>query len=182
MKRTMKKNSERILTAIFCDDIRHEMGNKISFMGCYQRDLFVANAPVVLPKFCVFASASTPQNDPFKTLTLRIVQDDNIELARLDIAQEDLQQAAQVVDPTATRKVVSTAIVFSPFFIEKPTSIRLMATTEEGEIVGPRLLINVVQPPEQPTQPTPAKPTAAKATKPRSATKKKSVSRAPSRA
>ncbi len=149
MSRAMKKHAERNLTAIFCDDIRQEMGNKMSFMGCYQRDLFVANAPAILPKLCVFASASTPQGDPFKALTLRIMQDDSVELAKLEISPEELKKAAQIVDPTATRKVISTAIVFSPFFIEKPSSIRLTATTEDGEIVGPRLLIKVAQPAQQ---------------------------------
>lgn len=150
----MKKNVERILTAIFCDDIRQEMGNKMSFMGCYQRDLFVPNAPAILPKLCVFVSASTPQGDPFKALTLRIIQDDSVELAKLEISPEELQKAAQIVDPTATRRVISTAIVFSPFFIEKPTSIRLTATTEGGEIVGPRLLIKIAQPAQQSKEPT----------------------------
>lgn len=143
----MKKNANRNLTAIFCDDIRHEIGNKMSFMGCYQGELNVANVPVALPKLCVFVSATTPQNKPFKVLTLRIVQDKDIELARLKILPEQLQQAARVVDPTATRKNLSTAIVFSPFLIEKPASIRLLAITEEGEIVGPRLLIKVSENP-----------------------------------
>lgn len=173
----MKKNDERILTAIFCDDIRHEMGNKLSFMGSYQRDLYVATAPVALPKLCVFASATTPQKKPFKALTLRIVQDDDIELARLEIPPEDLQQAAQIVDPTATRKNISTAIVFSPFFIEKPTSIRLMATTEEGEIVGPRLLIKVAEnlAPQQIAEPVQDKKAAAKAVPRKTAAKKKAA-------
>jgi hypothetical protein len=151
----MKKNADRNLTAIFCDDIRQEMGNKMSFMGCYHGELNVANAPVALSKLCVFASATTPPDKPFKALTLRIVQSDDIELARLEIPPDQLQQGALIVDPTATRKNVSTAIAFSPFFIEKPTSIRLMAITEEGEIVGPRLLINVAQqsqPSEKPIQ------------------------------
>lgn len=174
----MKKNDERILTAIFCDDIRQEMGNKLSFMGCYQGDLFVAATPVALPKLCVFVSATTPQTKPFKALTLRIVQGDDIELARLEIPPEELQQPAQIVDPTATRKNISTAIVFSPFFIEKPTSIRLTATTEEGEIVGPRLLIKVAEnlAPQPSAEPVQDKKTAAKAAPRKTAAKKKAAS------
>lgn len=171
----MKKNDDRNLTAIFCDDIRHEMGNKLSFMGCYQRDLFVATAPVALAKLCVFATASTPQKNPFKALTLRIVQDDDIELARLEIPSEELQQAAQTVDPTATRKNISTAIMFSPLFVEKPTSLRLMATTEEGEMVGPRLLIKVAEnlAPQQSAEPMQDKKPPAKAAPRKTAAKKK---------
>lgn len=139
----MKKNADRQLTAIFCDDIRHEMGNKMSFMGCYQGELFIAATPALLPKLCVYASAWTLKGKPFKTLVFRIVQDDKNELARLEIPAQALEEAAQIQDPTATRKTVSTAIAFSPFFIEEPTSLRLMAITEDGEIVGPRLSIKV---------------------------------------
>lgn len=139
----MKKNDARLLTAIFCDDIRPELGNKLSFMGCYQSELVVQMTPVALPKLCVFASILTPKERPFKSLVLRVVQDDNVELARIDIPEESLTGSSQLIDDTSTRKILSTAIVFSPFAIEKTTMLRLMATTEEGEITGPRLLIKV---------------------------------------
>lgn len=145
----MKKNADRFLTALYCDDIRHEMGNKLSFMGCYQGELYVPATPVLLSKFCVYASAWTPKEKPFKTLTFRIVQDDDKELARLELPAEALDGAAWIQDEGATRRAVSTAIAFAPFFIEKPMSLRLLATTEEGEIIGPRLLIRVAGPPSR---------------------------------
>lgn len=141
----MNKNADRTLTAVFCDDIRHELGNKMSFMGCYQGELIVPELPAVLAKLCVHAAMSTAQGAPFKALTLRVVQDDDIELARLVVPPEGLEPAAQDMDPALGRTTVRTAIVFSPFSIEKPTAIRLRAITEDGEIVGPRLLIRTAQ-------------------------------------
>ncbi|MCR4303837.1 MAG: hypothetical protein NUV63_06370 [Gallionella sp.] len=162
----MKKNDTRFLTAIFCDDIRQEIGGKLSFMGCYQGELIVPMAPVALPKLCLYATIWTPKDRPFKSLMLRVVQDDDKELARLEIPEVGLAEVSLILDETATRKTVSTAIVFSPFAIEKPTSLRLMATTEEGEIIGPRLLIKVVAAQEPAAQPAvkskPAKSRAAK--------------------
>lgn len=158
----MKKNDARLITAIFCDDIRSEVGNKLSFMGCYQSELVVQSAPVTLPKLCIFASIITPKERPFKSLMLRVVQDD-VELARIDLPEEGLAGTSQISDETSTRKIVSTAIAFSPFAIEKSTMLRLMATTEEGEITGPRLLIKVAAAQEPTVQP--AKKT--KAAKPR---------------
>lgn len=149
----MKKNANRFLTAIFCDDIRQEIGGKLSFMGCYQGELIVPMTPVVLPKLCLYATIWTPKDRPFKSLMLRVVQDDDKELARLEIPEEGLAEVSLILDETATQKIVSTAIVFSPFAIEKPTSLRLMATTEEGEIIGPRLLIKVVTAQEPVAQP-----------------------------
>ncbi len=144
----MKTTTDRILTAIFCDDIRQEMGNKMSFMGCYQSELHVPTSPIGLSKLCIYATVLTPIARPFKSLTLRVVQDGQTELARLEIPADALSTLPEVQDETATRKSISTALMFSPFIIEKPTSLRLMADTEEGEIGGPRLLIKVVPLPD----------------------------------
>jgi hypothetical protein len=39
-------------TVIFCDDIRHEVGGKVSYIGVYRRNLFVhGEFPFTLPKF-----------------------------------------------------------------------------------------------------------------------------------
>lgn len=148
----MKKNADRFITAIFCDDIRQEVGNKLSYMGCYQSEIIVQVTPVALPKLCIYASISTPKQRPFKSLMLRVVQDDDVELARIDIPEESLA-SSQIFDGTSTRKTASTAIVFSPFAIEKPTMLRLMATTEEGEIIGPRILIKTGVTQESAVQP-----------------------------
>lgn len=140
----MKATTDRILTAIYCDDIRHEVGNKMSFMGCYQSELLVPMVPIGLSKLYVYVTVLTPITRPFKSLTLRVVLDDKTELARIEIPAEVLSNLPEVEDSTATRKSISTALMFSPFFIEKASVLRVVADTEEGEIVGPRLLIKVV--------------------------------------
>lgn len=170
----MKRNIDRFVTGIFCDDIRHEMGNKLSFMGCYQSELIVPSMPTVLSKLCIHVSACTPKPKPFKALTLRLLQDDDKELARIEVPAEGLTDSPQSHDETATRITVSTAIVFSPFVIEKLTSLRLMATTEEGDIVGPRLMIKTL--PKQEIEPPPpsqmAKPASQRTSKRKPAVKK----------
>lgn len=140
----MKATSDRILTALYCDDIRQEVGNKMSFMGCYQSELFVPTAPIALPKLCVFITALTPKARPFKSLTLRVLLDEKTELARMEIPAEGLANLPEVQDDTATRRSISTAMVFSPFIVERSTVLRVLADTEEGKIIGPRLLIKVV--------------------------------------
>ena len=143
----MKNNSDRFLTTVFCDDIRQEAGNKLSFMGCYQSELYVPSAPVSLSKFCIYVAAWTPKERPFKTLKFKIIQDNDIELSSLEIPAEGIGKNLPIGDETATRIQIYTAIVFSPFYIEKPTMLRIIAETEEGKIIGPRILIKVA--PEQ---------------------------------
>ena len=41
--------------SFFCDDLREEIGGKISLMGIYDRDLFFrADTPFAIPKFVIF--------------------------------------------------------------------------------------------------------------------------------
>lgn len=170
----MKKNAERFVHAVFCDDIRQEMGGKVSLMGCFQGDLLVPFLPVALPKLCVFVTVSTPVKRPLKSLKIRIMQD-NTELVALDVPQGGA--TVPIVEDGITRILANAAMVFSPFAIPAPTAIRVIVTTEEGEIIGPRLRIKAM--PEQPAVPSERTASARKARK--TSAKKPAVRRAPSK-
>lgn len=170
----MKKNAERFVHAVFCDDIRQEMGGKVSLMGCFQGDLLVPFLPVALPKLCVFVTVSTPVKRPLKSLRIRIMQDDT-ELVSLDVPEGGT--TVPIVEDGITRILANAAMVFSPFAIPAPTAIRVLVVTEEGEIIGPRLQIKTM--PEQAAVPGEKK---ASTRKPRKApTKKPAARRTPSK-
>jgi hypothetical protein len=38
---------------IFCDDIRAEVGGKLTYVGCYAGTMFAPTFPITLPKFCL---------------------------------------------------------------------------------------------------------------------------------
>lgn len=141
----MKKNADRFVHAIFCDDMRQEMGNKVSFMGCYQGELFVPFAPVALPKLCVFVTVSTPIERPLKSLTIRVDQGDNT-IANIETPGSDWAQSIPPAPEVATRLLASVGVMLSPFAITEPGDIRVVVTTEEGEMLGPRLRIKVMPP------------------------------------
>ncbi len=138
----MKKNADRYVTVTYCDDIRQEVGNKTSLIGCYQGELHVQAAPSVLPKLCAFISVTTPKDRPFKSLRIRVLVAET-ELAVLEMPVEGLRKAPRNVEDGTTRISVSTALMFAPFMIEKATFLRVVAITEEGELIGPRLAIKV---------------------------------------
>lgn len=139
----MKATSDRVLTAIFCDDIRHEVGNKLSFMGCYQNELFVPTAPIALAKLCVYVTLLTPIERPLRSLRFRVVVDDGMELAKVEIPDNVFDNLMVMSEGAPTRTSVSAAMMFSPFTIEKGTVLRVLADTEEGEVLGPRLLVKI---------------------------------------
>jgi hypothetical protein len=58
---------------IFCDDIRMEVGNKLTFVGSYLGDMLVTQSfPVIIPKLCLAARiVLEPFQDPIP-LILRV--------------------------------------------------------------------------------------------------------------
>jgi len=141
----MKKNADRFVHAIFCDDMRQEMGNKLSFMGCYQGEMFVPFVPLTLPKFCVSVTVVTPVVRPFRALTIRVNQGGNL-IATIETASADWAQAVPPSPGDATSLGITVGVMLAPFVILEPSEIRVMVTTEEGEILGPRLHIKVAPP------------------------------------
>jgi hypothetical protein len=139
----VKPISDRVLTAMFCDDIRQEVGNKMSFMGCYQSELCVPTAPMTLPKLCIYLTLMTPTARPLHSLCFKVLLDDDRELARVQIPNDAFSHALVIHEGNATRTCVSAAVVFSPFTIEKSGVVRVLADTDEGEVVGPRLLLKI---------------------------------------
>lgn len=141
----------RALHAIFCDDIRHEIGNKFSYMGVYSSNLFVKEMPVTLPKLCVAVTAQTPISHPFKKLDIGLLKDDErilvVEATRdaleikADIDNEYMPQDAEIF------ATITNHFVISPFRIEKPLLLRIHAYTESKQLKGGGLRISLLQEP-----------------------------------
>lgn len=49
----MAKRKPRFNYSIICDDIREEVGNKLSLMGIYGKDIYVPRLPFTFPQLCV---------------------------------------------------------------------------------------------------------------------------------
>jgi hypothetical protein len=58
--------------SIFCDDIRNEIGGKLSFIGCYNT-VMLANSDFSLlpPEFCAHLHLLTDVAQPFKSVIWR---------------------------------------------------------------------------------------------------------------
>lgn len=177
----MKKNEGRFVHAIFCDDMRQELGNKVSFMGCYQSELFVPAVPIMLAKLCAHVTVSTVAKRPLKALTVRLDQGSN-QVAVVEIPSDDLARAVPPAPEDATPMAASVVIMLSPFTITEPGELRVVAITEEGEIVGPRLRIKVMPQADAVAEPAePAEPVAASAAIRKAAPKKAAARGAPAK-
>lgn len=129
----MSKLNSRYIHAIFCDDVRTEIGGKLSLMGLYQGSVHLSAPalPIVMPKICVLVEARTPSTDPFQKLHIRVLFDENV-LAEGDFAFDQLQAA----NTSEEINYITHGIIFTiqPFVIEREGVLRVRAETEHGEI------------------------------------------------
>lgn len=141
----MSKPNSRYIHAIFCDDVRTEIGGKLSLMGLYQgsMNLIAENLPVIVPKMCVVIEARAQSIHPFKKLTVRVLLEDKL-LAEAVCPQENLLPASDGAEPT----YLTNGFIFSiqPFVVEGSGTLKVRVDTEEGEIRAGGLQILVTPP------------------------------------
>jgi len=128
----------RHATSIFCDDVRQELGNKLSFMGVYRERLIVPRFPALLPRFFVVVTAVTPATRPFEALTFRLLKGDEV-IAETEMEEALLsatREAALEETPADEERVISaTAILsLSPFHADAPCRLRARVITEAEEL------------------------------------------------
>ena len=130
---------QRTVIAQFCDDVRQEIGNKFSLMGCYGTDLYVPAFPFTLPKLCAFVHVRTPRERPFERLALRLVRGEDV-LSELVANPEKLN--AGDPPPEWARWLAMTGILaVTPFHASGPCRLRVVAETESGTIESGQFLI-----------------------------------------
>ena len=129
---------------IFCDDIRNEVGEKLSFIGCYNGTMFVAQKfPMTLPKFCAHVTLVTPSTQPYRSIVLkcygpgedRPLLEERLETPQMD-EQEEIADKVQRVEVAPVSIVAAASLVFSPLKIRQPglISVRAVIDGAQGEV------------------------------------------------
>ena len=68
----------RILRSLYCDDIRQEVGGKVSLMGIYTGMMYLPEMPALLPRICVYSSLSVPIDDAIDHIEFELMVDGKI--------------------------------------------------------------------------------------------------------
>ena len=133
-------SSNRIVVTQYCDDIRREVGNKYSLMGCYGSELIVEKLPAILQKLCVQVRVITPIDQPFgKVVIHAFLNGDNI--ADIDIDTSKISEAEKEASPDANWITITAMLVLSPLAIEEPCTLKIEAETEDETLRGGSLRI-----------------------------------------
>lgn len=133
----MSKISSRYLYNIYCDDIRQEVGNKMTFAGIYNDVLYSSNKDYLfLPKFCIVPTFGTPKSDPIKKLRFVVKFNDDI------IHEMERSDASVIKEETESGILIYGALItISPFSIKEDGILNVIAVTDREEIVGNSLKI-----------------------------------------
>ncbi len=155
--------SERVAFCVFCDDVRPEVGNKLSLMGLYSGDMIAPGpAPAILSKLCIVLWIIADIDDPPQRVGVRVLMPpDESERMKLD-----LPPLGVLVHPEgATRLHAQAVIPMTPFRLEHEGFIQVMVDTERETLRAGRLMVRFVDPagspePAPPRAPEPAPPRA----------------------
>ena len=140
-------SARRIVVTQYCDDIRREVGNKYSLMGCYGNELIAEKLPAVLQKLCVQVRVITPIDEPFSKLVIHaFLNGDSIADIEVDTAK--MSEMEKEASPDANWITVTAMLVLSPLAIEEPCTLKIEAETEGETLIGGSLRIREREPQE----------------------------------
>ena len=123
---------------IFCDDIRTEVGEKLSFMGTYNGVMFVPRFPVSLAKFCAHVTLVTPADRPYSSIVLKCyAPGEKRPLIEEQLAtperneQDEILSDAQQANGSPISIVVAASLVFSPLNLKEAGLINVRAAMDD---------------------------------------------------
>lgn len=135
---------DRALSVTYCDDVRQEVHNKLSFMGMYQGQLLFPALPARVPRLCVIQQLVCPKDKPFQHAKLAVYRDESlfaeIEIKPPEEAWKSGQQGGYL------RFMVP--FVFENIEFSQKTTFRVRCTFDDGMIIpAPALEIDVAPAP-----------------------------------
>jgi hypothetical protein len=141
------------VTALYCDDIRQEMGGKLSFMGVYNSALVVPQFPATVPKLCVQVTVRIPLETKANNLTVRVLLNEQ-QVAEVAVPEGELSKALSselnLDSPLENRQItVALAVQFAPLQLEQHGLMRVRAIVDGRELKANALVIRLPTEAEQ---------------------------------
>lgn len=137
----------------FCDDIRHEVSNKVTIVGAYSGEMIVTSPnPVFIPQLCVDINYHDDIESFPKNVVIVVFQkgSDETELARFDIPLLRPDHEI-VIDPPLEEGSMLFAQLrvearISPFHVRETCRINVRAYCGDDEIRLGSLAVKLVTP------------------------------------
>jgi hypothetical protein len=129
-------NNDRYAFCLYCDDVRQEVGGKMTLVGVYQGGIQInAPLPVTIPQLHIVCNIRTPIDRPFKSLAFRLMFGDE-EVAASTIPDDFLEGLIHTSAPReeSNSGIFNMQIGVQNILVTKPGKMVMLVTTEEGEL------------------------------------------------
>ena len=134
----MARKQPKFEYAIICDDIRQEIGNKLTFVGTYQDLIIVPKLPYTFPKLCFFVQYKD------------IKAGDRFLLELTDPSNKIIDKAINITVPAGQKPSKMRLFgVFSPIKVEKEGRYTLSITVNDNEKKKQEIVFSVKEGPQQ---------------------------------
>lgn len=125
------------LYSLFCDDIRQELGDKVSLIGIYGSHMYVHGFPARLPKLCTHFSLSFDNKGQKLDIAIAVKKGEElIREVKLEGFQKDVPEGR-----VAVRDVINGGFDMVFLEISEPTKLTLSATVNGETVLGGELVI-----------------------------------------
>ncbi len=145
--------SKPTIHVIYCDDIRNELGNKLSLMGIYDSELVVPAFPMTLPKLCAqILIRFQGQILPKESMKIELLNGD-VSMAVFELDKKSLEAVeiptAEDHVPVDERSVsIQVHFILAPFSLEGPSTLRVRCYADKKLHKGNALRIRTATPME----------------------------------
>ena len=134
----MARKQPKFEYSIICDDIRQEIGNKLTFVGTYQDLIIVPKLPYTFPKLCFFVQYKD------------IKAGDRFLLELTDPSNKIVDKAINITVPAGQKPPkMRLSRVFSPIRVEKEGRYTLSITVNDNEKKKQEIMFSVKESPKQ---------------------------------
>ncbi|HEY4369127.1 MAG TPA: hypothetical protein VGN07_17970 [Steroidobacteraceae bacterium] len=137
------QNTSPVVYTIFCDDLRQEVGNKVSYMGVYQGILYVEAFPVFLPKLCAAVTLRVLMDRRPKRLLFRMLMEDTV-IAERAFDTQLMAQDQTAVDTNHDAIYATALFQFTPFAAEAPARLKSRVYFDDQELKAGALNIRML--------------------------------------
>lgn len=135
-------------SCLYCDDVRTEVGGKLSLMGIYNGSILFHEFPVTVASLTAVMTLSFPIDNPIESLKFELTNDDGIEFSVESSKEELKEQRARYLencDEDAEVAKITTIVKMPNVVFDKKTLLRSMVTVNGDPIRGDGLIVKVIQ-------------------------------------
>jgi hypothetical protein len=130
------------METIYCDDVRVEVGNKLSYIGVYGSNLLFNELPAVLPKLCVVMSLYLPEDTKAKSVTFSLFNNEQT-VGRSTVSIDAVRNASMPPRELGTTRYLSIRFIaqIAPLQVDAACRLKARADVDGQAVQGGTLVV-----------------------------------------